>query len=187
MAALLGVSILLTVGILKWQQKPIQTSGVTTQAGAGTEVKNGAALPVAGTKATEAPAVAPAPAPAPAPPQPTTNTTGGAPIAVAQPIDSSQKPTKASKSCAAIEPSAACITSAISPDMRKNILAALRDADVKLCPGDRLAVTGVEATLKVSHAPKSVPTSIQKDLVFSLRSHLHGIALPGEVEIKCKR
>jgi hypothetical protein len=177
------VSILLTVGILKWKQQPSQTPAATTIAGASIQVQTGTASSAAGTKVAEAaPTVAPAPKP-----EPTTTPADGAPVPAVQPIDMPQKPTKASKSCTAIEPSAACITSPVSPDMRKNILAALRDADVKLCPGDRLTVMGVEATLKVSHAPKSVPTSIQKDLVFSLRSHLHGVALPGEVEIKCKR
>jgi hypothetical protein len=181
-AALLGVSVLLTVGILKWQQRPSQAPAAMTLASAVIPAQADAATTVAATKAQQASTAAPPPKP-----EPTTTPADAAPMAAAQPIDMQQKPSKASKSCIASEPSAACITSAVSPDMRKNILAALRDADVKLCPGDRLAVTGVEATLKVSHAPKSVPTSIQKDLVFSLRSHLHGIALPGEVEIKCKR
>lgn len=109
------------------------------------------------------------------------------PPVVAAPVEVVQKSVKGGKNCVPIEPTAACLTSEVSGDMRKGIMAALRDADVKLCPGDRLTILGVEATLKVSHAPKSVPAGIQKDLVFSLRSHLHGAALPGEVEIRCKR
>lgn len=126
--------------------------------------------------------------PAPEPPIPQKIATAkDTPPAVAAPVEVVQKPAKGSKSCVLIEPTAACITSEVSGDMRKGIMAALRDADVKLCPGDRLTILGVEATLKVGHAPKSVPAGIQKDLVFSLRSHLHGAALPGEVEIRCKR
>jgi len=126
------------------------------------------------------------PAPASESPPKVTTAKDTTPV-VAAPVEVVQKPAKGGKSCVPIEPTAACMTSEVSGDMRKGIMAALRDADVKLCPGDRLTILGVEATLKVSHAPKSVPAGIQKDLVFSLRSHLHGAALPGEVEIRCKR
>jgi len=104
------------------------------------------------------------------------------------PLEMGSKPPKGGKGgCSPVEPTAACVGGAVGYEVRKSILAALRDAGVKMCPGDRLSVSGVEATLKVGHAPKTVPANIQKDFVFSLRSHLHGSALPGEVEIKCRR
>lgn len=106
-----------------------QTPIATTLAGAGIQAQTGAASAAAGAKAKEAPAIAPSPKPESA-----TLPADAASIAAVQPIEQTQKPTKAGKSCIAIEPSAACITSAVSPNMRKNILAALRDADVKLCP-----------------------------------------------------
>ena len=129
----------------------------------------------------------------PSPPSATTSPPSATPpketaAAVVTPhVESERKPSKAGKSCTPVEPTPACVPSEVGAPIQKSIMAALRDADVKLCPGERLTISGTEATLKVNHAPKTVPSSIQKDLVFSLRSHLHGVALPGEVEIRCKR
>lgn len=110
-----------------------------------------------------------------------------APAVPTSPVDALQQAGRGGKGCIPIEPAADCITSAVSADIRKSILAALHDADVRMCVGDRLTVSGVEAALKVGQAPKSVPVSIQTDFLFSLRGHLHKAALPGEVEIQCKR
>lgn len=143
---------------------------------------------VVATTAESPKAVLPAsPSPTTAPPPIATPAKETAAAVVTPHVESERKPGKASKSCTPVEPTPACVPSEVGAPIQKSIMAALRDADVKLCPGERLTISGTEATLKVNHAPKTVPSSIQKDLVFSLRSHLHGVALPGEVEIRCKR
>jgi len=177
-AALLAVSILLTVGILKWQQKPSQTPAATTglpvstatqPAGAAIQASpTTSALPPATTAATKLNAEAQPPDPA----SPLASTSG------------KSRPTKAPKSaCPAVEVTEDCLSGALSVAQRKGIVAAAREAKITLCPADHLGLVSKPALAVVGAS--GVSKAKREHFEVALRGALGTATWNGKVDVRC--
>lgn len=62
-------------------------------------------------------------------------------------------------------------------------MAALQEADIKLCAGDRLIVTGKPA---LAVRGSGVKKDKQQHILFALRGSLGNAPFSGEIEIRCK-
>lgn len=124
------------------------------------------------------------PQPMKAEPLPATPAAATAPAASTAPSEAepaSPKVSKAKQSCAA--PTEACISESATAAQRKVILEALQEADIKLCTGDRLVVSG-KPTLAVRGS--GVKKDKQQHLLFALRGSLGKTSFSGEIEIRCR-
>lgn len=177
-AALLGVSILLTVGILKWQQKPIQTSGAAASVPTNTVAQlAAAAIPASTTSSIVPPAAtattkldAEAPAPDAAPPLP--------------PTSGKSRPPKAPKSaCPAVEVTEDCLSGTLSAAQRKGIVAAAREAKITLCSTDHMGLVSKPALAVIGAS--GVSKAKREHFEVALRGALGTATWNGKVDVRC--
>ncbi len=125
------------------------------------------------------------PATVPAPPPPDL----AAPPDLSQMPDLVAEPPRPRSHCVARQADAFCILTPMSPRQREKIDSALKeDVGVRLCPGERLVITGL-----LSHLDVQAPSSVLKRQSLNMfRYALKGLpmdigAFPAKVEIQCAR
>lgn len=89
------------------------------------------------------------------------------------------------KKCSAVQPTTACIAGALSEGDKPAILAALEEADIKLCLGDSLTVVA-KPDLTVT-AASGVRKNKQQHFQMALRGSRTPITFRGEVLVKCAK
>ncbi|MFO0572751.1 MAG: protein kinase [Polyangia bacterium] len=93
--------------------------------------------------------------------------------------------------CQAVSPTTACIPGGpgarLSAAQRDALVNALRDADVKLCPGERLRIRVSPSRATVLSAPSSVSKDAREVLIPALLGRISKTPFDAEVEIRCAR
>jgi hypothetical protein len=140
-----------------------------------------------------APAPVPAPTPASAPPvapTPQAQPSTAAPVeAAAGPMQPARATSRAR--CQAVSPTTACIPGGagarLSAAQRDAIVNALRDAEVKLCAGERLRIRVSPSRATVLSAPSGVSKDAREVLIPALLGRISKTPFDAEVEIRCAR
>jgi hypothetical protein len=114
---------------------------------------------------------------------------GGEPQHLGAPAQSPVKEPPSSKArrlCQRVLPSASCIRNTnLDFDQQQLLLMALSRSDAKLCPGERLVLTGLPGAPRLRVTPKSLSRRARSGLRRELRNLRGHPTMPFQVEIRC--
>jgi hypothetical protein len=91
---------------------------------------------------------------------------------------------KSKAACTPAAPTAACITGAVSPGDKAAFLAALHEAEIKMCGSDSITVVS-KPSVEVK-AASGIRRGKQQIFEMALRGAQKQVSFPGEVIIRCK-